>query len=231
MTEKQPAKYIRISDRKQKTERQQNTTDKLYIDIISGKTKFADRPAAQQLMQDIEAGLISQVSTHEVSRFGRSLKDVIDTVTYMQDKGVNIHIANINMHSIIDGKPNPIFNMIVSILANISVQELETLRERQAEGIRLAMLNPDKKYKGRVAGSKITPEERCANNQPIVKLLKSNAKGKTSLSMRQIAAITNKNLSTVQRVSNDFKAMGGGQFFYNPVADMFAPPSEPAVKR
>jgi len=230
MTEKQPAKYIRISDRKQKTERQHNNTDKLYIDIISGKTKFAERPAAKQLILDIEAGLISQVSTHEVSRLGRSLKDVIDTVTYMQDKGVNIHIANINMHSIIDGKTNPIFNMIVSILANIAVQELETLRERQAEGIRLAMLKPDK-YKGRVAGSKITPQERCATNQAIVKLLKSNAKGKTKLSMRQIAAITNKNLSTVQRVTADFKAIGGGAFFYNPVADVFASPSKAAVKQ
>lgn len=223
------AKYIRISDKKQKTERQQNKSDKLYIDVISGKTKFADRPAAQQLMQDIEAGLISSVSTHEVSRLGRDLKDVIDTVTYMQDRQINLHISNINMHSIVDGKENPTFKMVVTILANIAEQELSTLRERQAEGIRLAMAKG--KYKGRVAGSKITPQERCGTNQDIVKLLKSNAKGKTNLSMRQIAAITKKNLSTVQRVSNDFKTIGGGAFFYNVGADVFGVSIEPPVKR
>jgi len=230
MIEKHIAKYIRISDRKQKIKRQQNKSDKLYIDVISGKTKFVDRPAAQQLMQDIEAGLICQVSCHEVSRVGRDLKDVIDTVTYMQDKGVNLHINNINLHSIIDGKPNPIFTLIVSCLASIAMQEIATLRERQAEGIKLAMLKPDK-YKGRLKGSKITPEERCGKNQDIVKLLKSNAKGKTSLSMRQIAAITKKNLSTVQRVSNDFKTIGGGAFFYNVGADVFGVTSELPVKR
>jgi len=214
------AKYIRISDKSQHIERQVNDNDKLYVDIVSGKTKFKDRPQAQQLMQDIEAGLITQVSCHEVSRLGRDLLDVITTITYMTEKGVNIYVHNIGMYSLIDGKENPAFTMVVTVLVNISVQEIQTLRERQAEGIRLA--KEQNRYKGREKGSKFTPSELCAKHPDIIKYLQRNQKEKgRGVSVRDIAKITKKNPSTVQRVSAAFKELGG-KFFYNKLVDPFA---------
>jgi len=213
-------KYVRISDKTQNVERQKNTTEKLYIDIISGTTKFKDRPQAQQLMQDIEQGLITQVTVHEISRFGRDLLDVISTLNYMTEKGVNIFVHNIGMHSLIDGKPNPAFTMCVTILANISQAELATLRERQLEGVRIA--KEQGKYKGREKGSKFTPSQLCAKHPDIIKYLQRNQKEKgKGISIRDIAKITKKNPSTVQRVSTAFKELGG-KFFYNKLVDPFA---------
>ncbi|MDQ1165883.1 recombinase family protein [Flavobacterium sp. SORGH_AS_0622] len=214
------AKYIRISDKSQHIDRQVNDTDKLYIDVISGKTKFADRPQAQQLIQDIESGLITQVTVHEVSRLGRNLLDILTSIQYMHDKGVNIYVHNIGMHSLIDGKESPAFTMVVTILANISQQELATLRERQLEGVRLA--KEKGVYKGREAGSKFTPAELCGKHPDIIKYLQRRAKQKgKSYSIREIASITKKNASTVQRVSKAFNELGG-KFYYNKLVDPFA---------
>ncbi|KAF2331491.1 recombinase family protein [Flavobacterium nitrogenifigens] len=214
------AKYIRISDKSQNTERQVNDSDKLYVDVISGKTKFADRPQAQQLMQDIEAGLITQVTVHEVSRLGRNLLDILGTLEYMTTKSVNVYVHNIGMHSLIDGKESGAFKMVVTILANIAEQELNTLRERQAEGVRLA--KEKGVYKGREAGSKFTPAELCGKHPDIIKYLQRRAKQKDkSYSVREIASITKKNPSTVQRVSKAFQELGG-KFYYNKLVDPFA---------
>lgn len=213
-------KYIRISDRSQQIERQVNETDKLYIDIVSGKTPFKERPAAQQLIQDIEAGLITQCSVHECSRLGRNLLDILTTLEYMHSKGVNVYVHNIGMHSLIDGKVNPAFTMVITILANISQQEIATLRERQAEGVRIA--KEQGRYKGREAGSKFTPAELCGKHPDIIKYLQKKSKSKAkAYSVREIASLTKKNPSTVQRVSVAFKELGG-KFYYNKLVDPFA---------
>ncbi|KAF2337203.1 recombinase family protein [Flavobacterium daemonense] len=222
------AKYIRISDKSQNVDRQLNNTDRLYIDVISGKTKFLERPQAKQLVRDIMAGLIKQVTVQEVSRLGRNLIDVLQTLEYMHEMGVTIYVHNIGMYSLIDGKENPAFRMVVTILANISQTELETLRERQAEGVRKAQEKGI--YKGRLKGTAMTSEERCGAHPDIVKQFNRNKrKGNTNpISLRDIAKITGTNLSTVQRVKKAYDALGGKvKPIYTPVRDIFATSNKP----
>ncbi|MEN2402320.1 recombinase family protein [Flavobacterium sp. MC2016-06] len=218
------AKYIRISDKSQKVDRQLNDKDKLYIDIISGKTPFNERPQAKQLMQDVEQGLIKQTTVQDVSRLGRNLIDTLQTLEYMHDKGVCVYVHNIGMYSMIDGKESPAFKMVVTILANIAEQELSTLKERQAEGIKAAQAKGT--YKGRLLGSSMSPDELTAKHPDIVKLLK----GKAKVSYRNIAKITSKNLSTVQRVSDAYKTINA-PFYYNADIDPFAPSKSVPLQR
>jgi len=67
------------------------------------------------------------------------------------------------MYSIIDGKPNSVFKMIVSVLGNVAEMEREYLRERQRQGIDIAKAKGT--YKGRLFGSK-----RIVSNLNIVKV-------------------------------------------------------------
>ncbi|AOW10529.1 recombinase family protein [Flavobacterium gilvum] len=90
---------------------------------------------------------------------GRNLLDILETLQFIHDNGVTIYVHNIGMYSLIDGKENPAFKMVVTILANIAEQELCTLRERQAEGIRIGQLVG--KYKGRLKGTTMSNEEIC----------------------------------------------------------------------
>ena len=145
------AVYIRISTANQKFERQMQSdkTIKPFIDTQSGSVPFAMRPEALKLMHDNE---VTSFSVKEVSRLGRNLRDIVETLDYFTAKGVDIYIENQGLHTILpNGKPNPTAMLIISILGTISAQEKELLLERTAEGIAIAKAKG--MYKGRKRGT------------------------------------------------------------------------------
>jgi DNA invertase Pin-like site-specific DNA recombinase len=133
------ANYIRISDKSQKTHVQQNDSDRLYIDFITGMSKFSSRPKAKELMQDIESGQIAQVTVQDISRLGRNLIDIITTLEWMHSKGVVIYVQNLGLYSMEDGKESSTFKMVISTFVNFAEMELATLRVRQANSVKDAL--------------------------------------------------------------------------------------------
>ena len=180
------ARYIRQSTKNQSNLRQLHKAhpdEELFIDIISGSIPFAERPEGKRLIQSVDAGLTGYVTFHDLSRAGRSTVDVLTTLNYFQSKGVVVKIDNLGLESIIDGKVNPIFNLITTVLSEIYSLERTTLLERQAEGVHQAKLLGI--YKGRVEGTLDTPEQTLAKHKRVVKTLKTNP----TLSLRQIAKL------------------------------------------
>lgn len=180
------ARYIRQSTKNQTNLRQlakAHPDEELFIDIISGSIPFAERPEGKRLIQAVEAGLITYVTFHDLSRAGRSTVDVLTTLNFFQSKGVIVKIDNLGLESMIDGKVNPIFNLITTVLSEIYSLERNTLLERQAEGIHQAKLLGI--YKGRVEGTLDTPEQTLTKHKRVVKTLKTNP----TLSLRQIAKL------------------------------------------
>ena len=180
------ARYIRQSTKNQTNLRQlakAHPYEELFIDIISGSIPFAERPEGKRLIQSVEAGQIDYITFHDLSRAGRSTVDVLTTLNYFQTHCVIVKIDNLGLESIIDGKVNPIFNLITTVLSEIYSLERNTLLERQAEGIHQAKLLGI--YKGRVEGTLDTPEQTLAKHKRVVKTLKTNP----TLSLRQIAKL------------------------------------------
>ena len=180
------ARYIRQSTKNQTNLRQlakAHPDEELFIDIISGSIPFAERPEGKRLIQSVEAGQIDYITFHDLSRAGRSTVDVLTTLNYFQTHCVIVKIDNLGLESIIDGKVNPIFNLITTVLSEIYSLERNTLLERQAEGIHQAKLLGI--YKGRVEGTLDTPEQTLAKHKRVVKTLKTNP----TLSLRQIAKL------------------------------------------
>ncbi len=93
----------------------------------------------------------------------------------------------------VNGKENPTFKLIVSVLANIAEMERQTLRERQLEGIQLAKLKGT--YKGREKGTTESREETLAKYPTVVKLL-----GKNNYSYNEIAKLADCSKNTVIKV-------------------------------
>ena len=117
------AKYIRTSTSLQNTSRQETTEHKMYVDKISGSVPFNERPNAIRLLNDVRAGKITSVYVESVDRLGRNGYDVATTINTLTSMNVEIVIVNLNLHSIIDRKPNPMFSLITSILGSIAEQE------------------------------------------------------------------------------------------------------------
>lgn len=180
------ARYVRQSTKNQTNLRQlakAHPDEELFIDIISGSIPFAERPEGKRLIQAVEAGLITYVTFHDLSRAGRSTIDVLSTLSYFQSKGVIVKIDNLGLESIIDGKVNPIFNLITTVLSEIYSLERTTLLERQAEGVHQAKLRGV--YKGRAEGTIDTPEQTFLKHKKTVRAIKTYP----TLSLRQIAKL------------------------------------------
>jgi DNA invertase Pin-like site-specific DNA recombinase len=179
-------RYIRQSTKNQSNLRQLHKAhpdEELFIDIISGSVPFAERPEGKKLIEAVEAGEVNYISFHAIDRAGRNTINVLQTLQYFYDKGVVVKIDNLGLESMINGKANPVFNLITTILSELSSLEKNSLLERQAEGIHQAKLLG--LYKGRVEGTLDTPEQTLAKHKRVVKTLKTNP----ALSLRQIAKL------------------------------------------
>jgi len=138
--------YIRVSTTDQNTSRQEEMfkglkIDKYYIEKVSGKN-IKDRPELQKMMDYVREGDI--VIVESISRFGRSLQDLLTLINQLNEKGVQFR-------SIKEGDidtTTPTGKLVFSIFASLAEFERETIRQRQAEGIVIAKAKGV--YKGRV---------------------------------------------------------------------------------
>lgn len=189
------ARYIRISSSSQNEARQlakQHEGEKLFIDKVSGTTQFNKRENALELMNAVERGEIKNLSVCSIDRLGRNTIDVLTTIEQLHKHNVTLKVDNLGLQSLINGKENPTFKLIVSVLANIAEMERATLRERQLEGI--AEAKKRGVYKGREKGTFETRDEVLNKYPEVVRYLRLNK------SMRDIASRSKVSLGTVQKV-------------------------------
>ncbi len=188
-------KYIRVSTEEQNTGRQEVNAkefSKIYTDKVSGSVKFTERKEAKKLLADIEAGLVSEVHILSVDRIGRSIIDLLTTVEFFNQKSIKLFVENIGMYSLIDNKPNPSFNMIVSVLGNVAEMERNNMLERQRQGIEIAKANGT--YKGRLYGTRMTDDEVLSKYKVVVRELKNGE------SLRRASKIGGCSLGTAQKI-------------------------------
>lgn len=191
------ARYNRISSPNQNIERQlvRNHPDELiYNDVISGSVAFVDRPKGKELINAIIRGEIDFVSVTSVDRLGRNLYDVLTTLEYFTEKGVVLRVDNLGLESMVGDKPNQVFKLILSVLANVAEMERTNLRERQLEGIAVAKAKGV--YKGRERGTGMKESEFLDKYKSVVKEVKNHPE----LSIRKIAKVTGVSVGTVQKI-------------------------------
>lgn len=194
------ARYIRVSTGNQKTARQearQSKNEILFTDIVSGSIPFEDREKGKDLMKAIQSGEIDYVSVSSIDRLGRNLYNILTTLEFFKENGIILKVDNLGIESLVNGKENSAFKLIISVMANIAEMERESILERQREGIALAKLKGI--YKGRVLGSKESEEDFLAKYKEVVKSIK---KGN---SVRDTAKICKVSTGTVQKVKRLMK--------------------------
>jgi len=136
--------YARVSTTDQNLERQLDVlknkynVDKIYSEKLSGKN--TDRPAFQEMMQELKEGDTLVVS--EISRLGRSLKDLLSIVEELNNRKVKL----ISDHDNMDTTTNTGL-MMFELLGTLAEFERNQMLERQREGIKIA--KEQGKYKGR----------------------------------------------------------------------------------
>tara|TARA_R110002050_G_scaffold290853_1_gene444757 strand:+ start:835 stop:1434 length:600 start_codon:yes stop_codon:yes gene_type:complete len=191
------ARYVRVSTANQNYERQlvkENPKEKLFLDVCSGSILFAEREQGKQLLEALKSLKIDRIVVHAIDRLGRNLIDILNTLNIFEENGIAVRVDNLGIESMVNGKPNPAFKLIISVLANISEMERETMLERQREGIAVARAKGI--YKGRVRGSKESGKDFLSKYPEVIKHLR---KGQ---SLRNTAKLAEVSLGTVQKVQS-----------------------------
>ena len=137
--------YLRVSTADQNLARQEEAfkdlkIDKYFTEKVSGKN-IKDRPELLKMMEYVREG--DTVFVESISRFGRSLSDLLSLMEQLNAK--NVQFKSLKEGSI--DTTTPTGKLVYSIFSSLAEFERETIRQCQAEGIAIAKANG--KYKGR----------------------------------------------------------------------------------
>ena len=149
-------KYNRTSTIQQEGERFKLDKDNYDLTIfdkgVSGKIPFSEREGGIKLTKLVNEGKVSEVIVEELSRLGRNTIDTLTTLKSFEEKGINVVVRGMgNLQSMIDGKKNPIWNLITSVMSSLYELERENILERTEMGRKMYVMNGGKL--GRKVGS------------------------------------------------------------------------------
>lgn len=149
-------KYNRTSTINQDGERFKLDKDNydlvLFDKGVSGKVPFNEREKGKQLTDLIIEGKVTELVVEELSRLGRNTIDVLSTSHWLEERGVNVVVRGMgNLQSQVNGKKNPIWNLITSVMSSLYELEREQILERTEMGRKMYVINGGKL--GRKVGS------------------------------------------------------------------------------
>ncbi|MGY8939252.1 MAG: recombinase family protein [Flavobacteriales bacterium] len=200
--------YSRVSSESERQDTQRQTTElkqyasrmgynivEVYEEKVSGFKKNELRPIFSKMLEDIKTNEIDKVLVWELSRIGRSVLNSLQNIQILHDLKVGIYIKNFNLETLNDDKtPNNLSMFMVQILFAVASMESKMTLSRLQSGYRNHIKKYGSKSVGRKKGNTDSDDTILERHSDVVKLIKRN------ISIRNIAAITNKSTNTILKV-------------------------------
>ena len=182
----------------------------VYTEHISGAKKNGERPVLREAIerckveaqnQILDSGIRSCVIllVSELSRLGRNAFEVLETVKELADSGINLYMQKEQMALLGDDeKP--------SIFAPIMLATLSTCAQLERDNISFRLNSGRKQYVekggklGRPTGSTKSQDKKREEYREVINLLNKG------YAIRDVAKLTGKGISTVQRIKKEFIA-------------------------
>ena len=169
----------------------------VYEEHISGAKRNEERAVLTECIEYAVTNDVEVVLFSELSRCGRAVWEVLDTIRTLKDNGINAYFQKEGLSLFgADGKENPYLAVMVSVLGVCAQLERENITYRLNSG--RAKYIADGGKLGRKVGSVKTKERKQEEYSKVIRSLKQ---GK---SIRDTAAICGVSVSTVQRVKKEF---------------------------
>ena len=135
--------YVRVSTVEQNEARQvealkKHDIEKWFTEKVSAKD--TNRPQLQAMLEFARQG--DTIYIHDFSRLARSTTDLLQIVEQLQNKGIHLVSNKENIDT-----STPTGKLMLTMIGAINEFERTNLKERQAEGIKVA--KDEGKYKGR----------------------------------------------------------------------------------
>ena len=170
---------------------------KIYEEHISGAKKNTERPVLQEAIEYCKSNHISILLVSELSRLGRNAFEVLATVKDLIDSGINLYMQKEQLTLLdADGKPTMFAPIMIATLSTCAQLERENIKFRLNSGRKLYIERGGKL--GRRVGSVKTTEQKKEDHKDVISYLKKG------YSVRNVAKLTSRGISTVQRIKTEF---------------------------
>lgn len=145
--------------------------DNLFLDLVSGGTEAPDRPGMRRLLEYAEEG--DAIVVWRIDRLGRSLSEVLDTVTVLRERRINLR----SVHDGID--PSTAHGrLMLDLLASLAEYDRHLISERIAAGMASA------RREGRKLGR--PPVDKAVTADKLRTVQESRARGLTAAEASQL---------------------------------------------
>lgn len=182
-----------ISDLREYAKKMDYVVVKEFSEKISGAKKVAEREQLSELLDYVEANQIDKVLIYECSRLSRRIVDFLQVIERLTEKGISLYILQNGLETLqSDGKPNPIAQLVLGMIAQFNSMERGLIRSRMESGYNHFRSNGGKV--GRKQGYTKTVDAMKEEYAEEIRLLRKG------ISLRNINKITHTSVNTLRKV-------------------------------
>lgn len=166
---------------------------KVFQEKISGDTKNEERPVLMKMISFIKKNNIDKVLCWELSRLGRNIVEVLQTIEILNTNRISLFIKNYNLETLDDKKEIlPLSQFMIQVLSSVNQMERVQIRQRIKSGYDNFRKGGGKV--GRKKGFKKTDDELLKHHRDIVKYIRQGQ------SIRNTMKLTGKSSGTIQKI-------------------------------
>ena len=111
---------------------------KVFANKISGATKNEGRTEIVDLVNFVKTEKIDKVLVLEISRLGRNTLEALKVIELLNQHKICLFVKNYNIETLDkDGKINPMAQLLLTMLLEISSMERTTTRQRMESGYKI----------------------------------------------------------------------------------------------
>lgn len=179
------------------------TICKTFEEHISGAKRNEERAVLTECIEYAISNRVDVVLFSELSRCGRAVWEVLDTIRTLKDNGINAYFQKegLSLFSA-DGRESMYLPVILSVLCVCSQIERESIHYRLQSGRKVYvdknLAATGKSGLGRKVGYRKPVETKKEEYKEVLKLLKAG------YPIRKVAKLTDVSESTVKRLKKEF---------------------------
>ena len=179
------------------------TISKTFEEHISGAKRNEERAVLSECIEYAINNQVDVVLFSELSRCGRAVWEVLDTIRTLKDNGINAYFQKEGLSLFSeDGKENIYLSVMLSVLCVCSQMERENIHYRLQSGRKVFIdkniAATGKSGLGRKVGYRKPIETKKEQYKEVLKLLRAG------YPIRKVAKLTDVSESTVKRLKREF---------------------------
>ena len=166
---------------------------KEFSEKVSGAKKIEEREALSDLLDYVESNEVDKILIYECSRLSRRAVDFLAVIEQLTEQGVSVFILQNGLETLQpDGKPNPIAQLVLGVLAQFNSMERGLIRSRMESGYNHYRANGG--VMGRKKGYRKSTEQMKSEYAEELRLLRKG------YSLANVSKLTGMAINTLRKV-------------------------------